>query len=64
MNMNEQNYPMLQRLGSSSRAALVSYLFAYALSHRLDAGAFQAWMTAGQAFDPWRDTRNGRDIRR
>lgn len=52
-----EEYPLLDHLSSWSRAALVTYLFAYALQHKEDLGAFQAWYTAGEAFDPWSDTR-------
>jgi hypothetical protein len=52
-----EEYPLLDHLSSWSRAALVTYLFTYALQHKEDLGAFQAWYTAGEAFDPWSDTR-------
>jgi hypothetical protein len=52
-----EEYPLMDHLDSWSRAALVSFLFGYALQHSQDLGAFRAWITAGQAFDPWSDTR-------
>lgn len=52
----KEDYPLLMHLDSRSRAALVTYLFSYALAHNLELGAFKAWLTAGQAFDPWSDT--------
>lgn len=64
MNYTLTDYPLLHRLGSHSRAALVSYLCSYALQHPHDAGAFEGWMTAGRAFDPYGDTRAGRRLRR
>lgn len=51
----KEEYPLMDRLDSWSRAALVSYLFAYALQHKEDLGAWAAWCTYGQAFDPWAD---------
>lgn len=48
-----EEYPLLDHLDSWSRAALVTY----ALQHRQDLGAWAAWCTAGQAFDPWSDIR-------
>ena len=53
----KEEYPLLDHLDSWSRAALVTYLFTYALQHKQDLGAWKAWYTAGQAFDPWSDTR-------
>jgi hypothetical protein len=52
----KEDYPLLDHLDSWSRAALVTYLFSYALTHNLELGAYRAWITAGQAFDPWADT--------
>ena len=52
----KEDYPLLMHLDSWSRAALVTYLFSYALAHNLELGAYKAWLTAGQAFDPWADT--------
>jgi hypothetical protein len=51
-----KDYPLLDHLDSWSRAALISYLFSYALAHNLELGVFEAWNTGGQAFDPWADT--------
>lgn len=60
MNFLTENYPLPERLDSQSRAALVSWLFIYAVQHREDLGAFTGWITAGQAFNPYADTRAGR----
>ena len=60
MNCNPEELPMLHRLGSHSRAALVSFLCIYAIQHPEDAGAFGYWLSSGKAFDPYGDTRAGR----
>jgi len=62
MDFTKENYPMPSRLDSRSRAALVSWLFIYAVQNNLDAGAFKGWLTAGRAFNPYGDTRAGRRL--
>lgn len=64
MNYTLTDYPLLHRLSSHSRAALVSYLCVYAIQHPTDAGAFRYWLATGAAFDPYGDTRAGRRLRR
>ena len=60
MNYSNESHPLIHRLSSHSRAALVSYLCAYAIQHPRDAGAFRYWLATGAAFDPYGDTRAGR----
>jgi hypothetical protein len=60
MNYNPEDLPMLHRLDSHSRAALVSVLCVYALQYPNEVGAVGAWLSAGKAFDPYGDTRAGR----
>ena len=64
MNYSNESHPLIHRLSSHSRAALVSYLCAYAIQHPSDAGAFRYWLATGAAFDPYGDTRAGRRLRR
>ena len=64
MNYNPEELPMLHRLDSRSRSALVSFLCIYALQHPDEVGAVGAWLTAGKAFDPYGDTRAGRRLRK
>ena len=52
----KEEYALLPKLSSASRAALVTFLFTYAVQNLEDLGAWSAWCTAGQAFDPWSDT--------
>jgi hypothetical protein len=60
MNYNPEELPMLNRLGSHSRSALVSFLCIYAIQHPDEVGAFGYWLSAGKVFDPYGDTRAGR----
>ena len=64
MDFTKENYPMPDRLDSRSRAALISWLFIYAIQNSVDLDAFEGWITAGRAFDPYGDTRAGRRLRR
>jgi hypothetical protein len=64
MKYNPEELPMLHRLGSHSRSALVSFLCIYAIQHPDEVGAVGAWLSAGKAFDPYGDTRAGRRLRK
>jgi len=62
MNYNPEDLPMLHRLDSHSRSALVSFLCIYAIQHPDEVGAVGYWLSSGKAFDPYSYTRAGRKI--